>query len=102
MNIRESTLDRSTFEARVREQGYDDVVHREMPANTINAMHAHDFDAQILIVDGEMTLRREDSERTFRPGEICEVTAGSRHEERAGPNGATYVAGRRRLSAAAS
>ncbi|MBV9826350.1 MAG: hypothetical protein JO001_11820 [Alphaproteobacteria bacterium] len=94
-------MERAAFEARVREQGFDEIVERAMPANEVNAMHAHDFDAQILIVAGQMTMRREFGEHVFHTGEICEITAGTLHEERAGPLGATYVAGRRRRIMAA-
>lgn len=88
-------MDRTRFEARLREQGYADIAEREMAANTVNAGHAHDFDAQLLILDGELTLVRGGAAQTFRRGDICEVPAGTAHEERVGPQGVRYVAARR-------
>ena len=54
----------------------------------------HPFDARVLVVDGAMTVDREDTgARTFQAGESFELHAGCRHSETAGTAGATYVAG---------
>lgn len=89
-------MDRAGFEARLRDEGYHEVADREMPANTVNQSHAHDFDAQLLILDGELTLLRDGVAQTYRAGDSCQVPAGTAHEERAGPQGVRYIAGRRR------
>jgi len=94
-------MERAAFEARLREQGYEDSVEREMAANTINPAHAHEFDAQLLILDGALTLVRGGAPHTYRAGDTCEVPAGTPHEERVGPGGVRYLAGRRHKAAAA-
>ncbi|MBV9583605.1 MAG: cupin domain-containing protein [Alphaproteobacteria bacterium] len=66
-----------------------------MAANTVNETHAHDFDAQVLVIDGEITILRDGKAQIFRKGDTCEVAAGTRHEERVGPQGVRYIAGRR-------
>jgi quercetin dioxygenase-like cupin family protein len=88
-------MDRAVFEARLREQGYGEAAEREMAANTVNAAHTHDFDAQLLILDGEIAIARGGIAHTYRPGETCEIPAGTPHEERVGPDGVRYIAGRR-------
>ncbi|MBV9583385.1 MAG: cupin [Alphaproteobacteria bacterium] len=88
-------MDKAIFEKRLREQGYQTVVERDMAANTVNETHAHDFDAQLLFLDGEMTIIRSGVAHTFRAGDTCEVTAGTPHEERVGAQGVRYIAGRR-------
>jgi quercetin dioxygenase-like cupin family protein len=88
-------MDRASFEARLREQGYDEIVEREMAENAVNQMHAHEFDAQLLFLDGEMTILRDGVAHTYRQGEVCAVPAGTAHEERVGPQGVRYIAGRR-------
>ncbi|MBV8889119.1 MAG: cupin [Alphaproteobacteria bacterium] len=94
-------MDRAEFESRLREQGYQEIAHREMPAHQINDAHAHDFDAQLLILHGEMTIVRDGLAHSYRSGDTFDMPSGTRHEERAGPEGVRYIAGRRRHAAAA-
>jgi quercetin dioxygenase-like cupin family protein len=87
-------MDRTSFEATLQRDGYE-IVARSMEPNTINPEHAHEFDARVLVIAGEMTLDRDGARRAYRPGETFEITNGHRHAEIAGPDGASYVAGRR-------
>ena len=88
-------MNRADFESEVREQGYREVVDRRMQANEINPEHAHEFDARLLVLDGEMTILCGGEERTYRSGDTFAMTAGRRHTERCGPHGVRYLAGRR-------
>jgi mannose-6-phosphate isomerase-like protein (cupin superfamily) len=93
-------MDRAEFETELRAQGYQDIAERQMPANQINPGHAHEFDARLLILEGEMTITRDGEEHTYRAGDSCAVSAGCRHAERVGREGVQYIAGRRPQSAA--
>jgi redox-sensitive bicupin YhaK (pirin superfamily) len=42
-----------------------------------------------------MTIAAEGTEKTYRAGDTFTMTAGCRHSERSGPDGARYLAGRR-------
>jgi quercetin dioxygenase-like cupin family protein len=95
-------MNRADFESEVREEGYREVVDRRMPANAINPEHAHEFDARLLILEGEMTIACDGEERTYRAGDTFAMTAGHRHTERCGPDGVRYLAGRRYQHAPAS
>ena len=88
-------VSRAEFETELREQGYAELVDRHMEANAVNPEHAHEFDARLLVLEGEMTITRGDDERTYRAGDSFEMSAGCRHAERCGPEGARYLAGRR-------
>jgi quercetin dioxygenase-like cupin family protein len=88
-------MDRAAFETELREQGFAEVVDRRMDANIFNSEHAHDFDARLLVLEGAMTIAAEGSERTYHAGDSFKMTAGCRHSERSGPEGARYLAGRR-------
>jgi len=88
-------MDRAGFEAALSRDGFE-IVSIAMKPNAVNADHAHSFDARVLVVEGAMTVDREDTgSRTFLPGEHFELPAGCRHSETAGESGAAYVAGRR-------
>ena len=88
-------MDRSAFEAELQRDGYQ-VVTNTMPPGAINPEHAHDFDARLLVVAGEVTIIIGEQRNTYRVGETFSMTNGCRHSEQAGPEGATYVAGRRK------
>ena len=88
-------MNRTEFETEVRAQGYHEIADRRMEANSTNPEHAHEFDARLLVLEGEMTVTREGEERTYRAGDTFAMTAGCRHTERGGPEGARYLAGRR-------
>ena len=91
-----ATLDRATFEATLTRDGYE-IVAITMQPDAVNPEHVHPFDARVMVVDGAMTVDREDTgARTFLPGEWFELHAGCRHSEAAGAAGASYVAGRRK------
>jgi quercetin dioxygenase-like cupin family protein len=88
-------VDRTVFETELREQGYAEIVDRRMEANALNPEHAHEFDARLLVLEGAMTIAAEGAERTYRAGDTFTMSAGCRHSERSGPDGARYLAGRR-------
>ncbi|HEV8678521.1 MAG TPA: cupin domain-containing protein [Stellaceae bacterium] len=93
-------MDQAAFENELKARGYAEVVDRRMAANAVNAEHAHEFDARLLILEGAMTIAAEGNERTYRAGDTFSMTAGCRHAEQAGPEGARYLAGRRYPAAA--
>ena len=88
-------MDRMAFETELREQGYAEVVDRQMEPNALNPEHAHEFDARLLVLGGAMTITAEGAERTYRAGDTFSMVAGCRHTEQCGPQGVRYLAGRR-------
>jgi quercetin dioxygenase-like cupin family protein len=88
-------MDRTAFESELQHDGYQVVVNTMQPG-AINPEHAHDFDARLMVVAGEMTIVVGDQRNTYRIGDTFSMTHGCRHSEHAGLEGATYVAGRRK------
>jgi len=88
-------MDRTQFEAELNRDGYQVVVNTMQPS-AINPDHVHDFDARVLVVAGEMTVVAEGKRNTYQIGDTFNLTNGCLHAEHAGPDGATYVAGRRK------
>ena len=87
-------MSQSEFEAELRRQGYQ-VFYGGLRAGTVNPDHAHDWDARVMVIGGEITLTRRGKDETFRAGDSCTVAAGEVHAEHVGPQGVAYVAGRR-------
>jgi len=92
-------MNQADFEKKLQAEGYGEMVDRRMDADHFNPAHAHEFDACVLVVDGEMTIARDGKPETFRAGDICTMAAGTVHTERCGPAGAHYLAGRRHPAA---
>jgi quercetin dioxygenase-like cupin family protein len=95
-------MNRADFEHELEAQGYREVVDRRMQAGEIKREHAHEFDARLLVLEGEMTIVCDGEERTYCSGDTFAMTAGRRHTERCGPQGVRYLAGRRYQQAPAS
>jgi quercetin dioxygenase-like cupin family protein len=91
----EEDMIRAEFEAELKAQGYAEVLDRHMPANAVNPEHAHEFDARLLVLDGEMTIECDGQSHTYRAGDAFAMAAGRRHAERCGAEGVRYLAGRR-------
>ena len=87
-------MDQTEFEADLRRQGYQ-VFYGGLQARIVNPDHAHDWDARVMVIGGEITLTRAGKVETFRVGGNCAVAAGEVHAERVGPQGVAYIAGRR-------
>lgn len=88
-------MNQADFAKKLTAEGYTETVDRQMEADHFNAEHAHDFDACVLVVEGEMTIARNGKPETFRAGDMCAMPAGTLHTEKCGPAGARYLAGRR-------
>ena len=92
-------MTRAEFEADLRREGYE-IREGEFQPNHHRGVHAHDFDARVLVLDGSVTLVFGTGPVTYGPGDSCAVPAGTMHEEHTGEVGARYVSGRRAASPA--
>jgi len=87
-------IDAATFEARLRSEGYDEIVQRSREETPANEVHDHPFDATILVLAGSFGLTVEGGEAVFHgPGEQFTVPAGVRHQETFPAGGASWLAG---------
>lgn len=84
------------FRAQMLAQGYEEIVERPWAPNAVVASHTHPFEADALVVRGEMWLSvRGAPPRHLRPGERFHLQPGEPHDERYGADGATYWVARR-------
>jgi len=87
-------MDRAEFEADLRREGYE-LREGEIKPNTHRASHAHEFDARLFVLEGSLAIVFGAERCTYRPGDSCNVSAGTMHEEYTGADGVRYLAGRR-------
>jgi len=57
--------------------------------------HAHAFEAKALILEGELTLRVDNRDTRYQPGDVFHLRANQTHSERYGPEGVCYLVGRK-------
>ena len=86
-------LTREAFESDLRREGFD-VVNGGQQPNFTEDLHAHDFDAKIMVLSGEITVTRDGKSDVFHPGDHCEISAGCQHTTRVGSEGVAYIVGK--------
>ena len=96
---KETNMNRTEFEANVRAEHYTEISTVIRPVGYELDEHQHSFDACALITAGEITLVVDGDSHTYKVGEIFRMPAGVVHLESAGPQGVTYLVGRRERTA---
>ena len=87
--------DFAVFESQALAAGYDEALVRPWAPNAVIEHHAHPFDADAVVTEGEMWLTCGDETRHLRPGDTFQLPHGTPHAERYGPEGAVYWVARR-------
>ena len=87
------------FKSEAIAAGCDEALVREWQPNAVIETHTHPFDAEAVVVQGEMWLTEGDRTRHLRVGGTFRLSAGTPHSERYGPEGATFWVGRKTVAA---
>ena len=90
------------FEAAALARGFDEVLERKWEPLALVGEHTHPFDADALVVQGDMWLTVDDDTRHLRLGDTFALDANVVHAERYGSEGATYWVARRNASGLAA
>lgn len=83
-------MQREAFVSDLAKEGFLEPTMVTRKAGT-SEEHSHDFDARILVVEGEIHLRIGDSERLYAAGDAFHLPANVRHAERYGANGVQFL-----------
>ena len=88
------TLDE--FRRAMLSAGYHEVLERPWAPLTVVPTHGHPFEADALVVAGEMWLGIDGgAPRHLLPGDRFHLKPNEPHDERYGPKGATYWVARK-------
>lgn len=90
-----STLTFDDFQAQSLAAGFDEVLARNWPAHTVLATHTHPFAVQAVVTQGEMWLTVDGQTQHLLPGGRFALAREVPHDERYGPEGATYWVARK-------
>lgn len=88
-------MDRNTFTESLTKEGFLDTLVVTREPNGEAGVHEHPFEAKALILEGELNLRVAGEERAYRGGDVFYLAANQPHSERYGPNGVTFLIGRK-------
>lgn len=88
-------MDVKAFEAELHRDGFDEIYNREYPAGFQASDHTHTFDVRALVLGGEIRLKVNGEEKAYRTGDVFVMDAGCLHAEAVGPQGVSYLVGRR-------
>lgn len=88
------SVETAGFEAALVAEGFE-VATKSVPAGTDNSDHSHDFEVRALVTAGRIALTVEGRETSYEPGQVFTMAKGCRHRETVGPEGVTFVVGRR-------
>ena len=75
--------------------GFDEVLERKWAPHTVLETHTHPFDAEAVVVRGEMWLTQGGRTEHLSAGGRFSVARGVPHAERYGAEGAVYWVARR-------
>ncbi len=76
-------------------QGFDEVLVRTWDPLFANEPHAHPFDTEALVAEGEYWLTVGEAVTHYRAGDTFSVARGLVHSERYGASGAVFWAARK-------
>jgi quercetin dioxygenase-like cupin family protein len=88
-------MTRDEFLAELAREGFQEIVTVTREPNQAMDLHAHPFEAKALVLDGDLTIRAGESERTYRPGDVFHLATNAPHSETYGPQGVAYLVGRK-------
>ena len=83
------------FETTLRQDGFTELLVRQQPPGYFLGDHQHAFDARALIIQGDISLTVAGLVSAYPTGTVFELAACTLHQEQAGPEGVTYLVGRR-------
>ena len=84
-----------SFKTKQLEAGFDEVIERTWLPNTVLDTHTHPFAVDALVVQGEMWLTVNGQTQHLLPQDRFTLARDVAHEERYGPEGATYWVARK-------
>lgn len=84
-----------TFKAQHLAAGFDEVLERSWDPHTVLDTHTHPFAVDALLVQGEMWLTVDGKTQHLLPQDRFTLARDVPHDERYGPQGATYWVARK-------
>lgn len=88
-------MEREDFTEILAREGFEEVMTVTREPHGFLDTHTHPFEAKALILSGELRIKVGNAEQTYRAGQVFHLMADEAHSERYGPEGVTYLVGRK-------
>jgi quercetin dioxygenase-like cupin family protein len=88
-------MHRDEFLAILSSEGFNEVVTVTRDPGGSLDVHTHPFEARALILDGDVTIRVGEQANTYRAGDVFHLAPHIEHSEQYGPQGVSYLVGRK-------
>jgi quercetin dioxygenase-like cupin family protein len=88
-------MEREKFTEILAMDGFEEVVTVTKEPHGFLSTHTHPFEAKALILSGELRLWVGNAEQTLRVGQVFHLLSDEPHSEQYGPEGVTYLVGRK-------
>ena len=75
--------------------GFKEPVTVQREADGFLDTHAHPFEARALVLAGELSICTATQDCRYQAGDVFHLNAEMPHTERYGPDGVTYLVGRK-------
>ena len=85
------------FTIAARAAGFEEVLERRWAPNLALDVHTHNFDAEAVVIQGEMWLTFDGVTKYLTDGDTFSIARKVPHSERYGSQGATYWVARRNI-----
>ena len=81
------------FRTTLQLEGWDVIRVTDYQPRHHSELHAHEFSAKLLVLEGAFVLAKPDGDECFLAGQLCVVPAGTQHAERTRDSAARVIAG---------
>ena len=88
-------MNENVFRERAEKEGYKVDKPNSVSPNKHNAKHSHPFDAQVMVLEGSITIGCSGESTTYGPGDTCSMLSETPHTETVGADGVTLLVARR-------
>jgi len=88
-------MNADSFQKTTTAQGFSEPVLVERQANGFMDVHSHPFEAQALILEGQIEIGLEHTNQIYRAGDVFHLLTDQPHWERYGPQGVVYLSARK-------
>ena len=88
-------MDLKKFAQQLTDEGFDEVLAKDLPAGQFVDLHTHSFDVKALVTAGHVTLGVDGQLTTYGVGQVFTLPRATEHSELYGDDGVSYVFGRK-------